>query len=84
MSEAEAHVVLPTVHRVFSLLKRWLLGTHQGSASRKHLQRYLNEFEFRFNRRTSHAPTYLFQRLMEGVVRDGHCPYHGIVGRVKH
>jgi transposase-like protein len=77
----EAHVVLPAVHRVFSLLKRWVLGTHQGSASRKHLQRYLHEFEFRFNRRTSHAPTHLFQRLMEGVVRDGHCPYRRIVGR---
>ncbi len=79
----EAHVVLPGVHRVFSLLKRWMLGTHQGAISRKHLQRYLSEFEFRFNRRTSHAPTHLFQRLMEGVVRDGHCPYAKIVGRVK-
>lgn len=77
----EAHVVLPMVHRVFSLLKRWLLGTHQGSASRKHLQRYLSEFEFRFNRRTSHAPAHLFQRLMAGVVRDGRCPYRQIVGR---
>lgn len=64
---------------MFSLLKRWLLGTHQGSTSRKHLQRYLNEFEFRFNRRASHAPTYLFLRLVEGIVRDGHSPYDRIV-----
>lgn len=81
--EEEAHVVLPTVHRVFSLRKRWILGTHQGSVSRKHLQRYLYEFEFRFNRRTSNSLTHLFQRLMEGVVRDGHCPYHAIVGKRK-
>lgn len=80
-SEVQAHVLLPAVHRVFSLLKRWMLGTHQGAVSRKHLQRYLSEFEFRFNRRTSHSPTHLFQRLMEGVVRDGHCPYKLIVGR---
>jgi transposase-like protein len=77
----EAHEVLPAVHRVFSLLKRWMLGTHQGAISRKHLQRYLSEFEFRFNRRASHAPTHLFQRLMEGAVRHGHCPYEVIVGR---
>ncbi len=55
-SGLEAHVVLPSVHQVFSLLKRWMLGIHQGAVSRKHLQRYLSEFEFRFNRRTSHAP----------------------------
>jgi transposase-like protein len=81
-SGEEAHVLLPAVHRVFSLLKRWMLCTHQGAISRKHLQRYLSEFEFRFNRRSSHAPTHLFQRLMEGVVRDGHCPYKGIVGKI--
>ena len=80
-SGMEAHVVLPSVHRVFSLLKRWMLGTHQGAISRKHLQRYLSEFEFRFNRRTSHAPTHLFQRLVEGVVRDGHHPYDALVGK---
>jgi transposase-like protein len=80
-SELQAHVLLPAVHRVFSLLKRWMLGTHQGAISRKHLQRYLSEFEFRFNRRASHAPTHLFQRLMEGVVRDGHCPYAELVGK---
>lgn len=77
----EAHEMLPAVHRIFSLLKRWLLGTHQGAVSRKHLQHYLWEYEFRFNRRTSHAPTHLFQRLMEGVVRDGHQTYWQLVGK---
>ena len=48
-----AHVVMPGVHRIASLLKRWLLGTHQGSASPEHLDAYLNEFTFRFNRRRS-------------------------------
>jgi transposase-like protein len=79
--EMEAHDVLPGVHRIFSLLKRWMLCTHQGAISRKHLQRYLSEFEFRFNRRTSHSRTHLFQRLTEGAVRDGHCPYNELIGK---
>jgi hypothetical protein len=45
--------LLPGVHRVASLTKRWLLGTHQGSVERAHLQSYLDEFTFRFNRRGS-------------------------------
>ena len=81
-SGEKAHLVLPGVHRIFSLLKRWLLGTHQGAISRKHLQRYLSEYEFRFNRRTSGSRTHLFQRLMEGAVRDGHCPYSELIGKV--
>jgi transposase-like protein len=54
------------------LFKRLLIATYHGSVSRKHLQRYLHEFEFRFNRRTSHARTHLFRRLLEGVVLNGH------------
>jgi transposase-like protein len=50
---AQATVVLPGVHRVISLAKRWILGTYQGSVARTHLPFYLNEFVFRFNRRTS-------------------------------
>ena len=46
-----AHVVMPGVHRVASLLQRWLLGTHQGAVTSEHLDAYLNEFTFRFNRR---------------------------------
>jgi len=49
-SDDPAHVAMPGVHRVASLLKRWLLGTHQGAFSVEHLQSYLEEFTFRFNR----------------------------------
>ena len=52
-SKATASELLPRVHRVFSLLKRWLMGTHQGAVSHKHLDYYLDEFSFRFNRRRS-------------------------------
>jgi transposase-like protein len=57
--------VFPRVHLVASLLKRWLLGTHQGAVSSKHLDYYLDEFTFRFNRRTSRSRGKLFFRLME-------------------
>ena len=60
-----AHVAMPNVHLVASLLKRWLLGTHQGAAHATHLQAYLNEFTFRFNRRRSRARGLLFYRLLE-------------------
>jgi len=60
-----AHVSMPGVHRVSSLLKRWILGTHQGSVVPAHLQSYLEEFTFRFNRRTSRSGGLLFRRLME-------------------
>jgi transposase-like protein len=59
---------LPHVHLVFSLLKRWILGTHQGAVSREHLEYYLDEFVFRFNRRTSKNRILLFQRLIENAV----------------
>ena len=48
-----ASEVMPPVHRVVSLLKRWLLGTHQGAVSHKHLNYYIDQFTFRFNRRKS-------------------------------
>ncbi len=67
-SEGEAHDELPAVHRVAALLKRWLLGTHQGSVSPEHLQSYLEEFTFRFNRRKSKRPGLLFYRLLEAAV----------------
>ncbi len=63
-----AHVAMPGVHQVASLLKRWLLGTHQGSLTMEHLQSYLEEFTFRFNRRTSHSRGQLFRRLLEQAV----------------
>lgn len=60
-----AHVAMPGVHRVASLLKRWILGTHQGSFVPVHLQSYLEEFTFRFNRRNSRSRGLVFRRLME-------------------
>lgn len=59
---------LPHVHLIISLLKRWLLGTHQGAISDKHMQSYLDEYVFRFNRRKSAKRGLLFYRLLEGAV----------------
>ena len=60
--------ILPAVHRVASLLKRWKMGTHHGSMSRKHLDAYLDEFTFRFNRRSSNHRGLLFHRLLQYAV----------------
>jgi transposase-like protein len=60
--------LLPHVHRVASLLKRWLLGTHQGAVSKDHLDYYLDEFTFRFNRRNSRHRGKLFYRLIQQAV----------------
>ena len=57
--------LLPKAHRVISLLKRWLLGTHQGAISHDRLQSYLDEFVFRFNRRSSKSRGLIFRRLLE-------------------
>ena len=67
-----AHIPFPGVHRVASLLKRWCLGTHQGAISKEHLGYYLDEFTFRFNRRTSKARGLLFYRLMTQAIRTAH------------
>ena len=67
-SDDPAHVVMPGVHQVASLLKRWLLGTHQGAYTMEHLQSYLEELTFRFNRRTSRSRGHLFRRLLEQAV----------------
>ncbi len=66
-----AHVSMPGVHRVASLLKRWILGTHQGSVVPDHLQSYLEEFTFRFNRRNSGSRGLVFRRLLEQSVVTG-------------
>lgn len=78
-----AHELFPGVHRVFSLLKRLLLGTYQGAVSRRHLQNYLGEFEFRFNRRTSGSRGLLFQRLLSAAVLDRSMAYHELVGGIE-
>lgn len=64
-SAVPAHKPLPGVHHVTSLLKRWLLGTHQGAIEPGHVDYYLDEFAFRFNRRTSRSRGMLFYRLMQ-------------------
>ena len=71
--------LLPRVHRVISLLKRWLLGTHQGAVSQKHLDYYLDEFTFRFNRRRSRSRGKLFFRLAQQAVAVDAVPYDRIV-----
>ena len=73
-----AHISMPAVHRVASLLKRWLLGTHQGSVSPQHLDDYLNEFTFRLNRRTSRSRGLLFYRLVQQAVVTEPAPYRVI------
>ncbi len=60
--------LLPLAHRAASLLKRWLLGTHQGAVRVSHLDYYLDEFTFRFNRRTSGSRGKLFYRLVQQAV----------------
>lgn len=74
-----AHVHLPGVHRIASLLKRVLSGTHQGAVSPKHLDSYLDEYTFRFNRRTSRARGLLFYRLLEQAVCISAVPYKKII-----
>ena len=71
--------LLPRVHLVASLLKRWLLGTHQGAVSREHLDYYLDEFTFRFNRRNSRSHGKLFLRLAQQAVAVGPAPYKSLV-----
>lgn len=61
--------MLPNVHRVASLLKRWLMGTHQNYVSKDRLQSYLNEYTFRYNRRKSNSRGLLFYRILEHAVR---------------
>jgi len=67
-SSIPAHVSMPGVHRVAALIKRWILGTHHGSVQPEHLDAYLDEFAFRFNRRTSSSRGMLFYRLLQQSV----------------
>ncbi len=79
-----ASALLPRVHRVASLLKRWLLGTHQGAVSREQLDYYLDEFTFRFNRRTSRYRGKLFYRLVEQAVAVEPTPFSKLVASRDH
>jgi hypothetical protein len=78
---ADAEHLLPRVHRVISLLKRWLLGTHQGAIAHEYLQDYLDEFTFRFNRRKSASRGKLFFRLAEQAVQVSPVPFDSLPHR---
>jgi transposase-like protein len=73
--------LLPRVHRVASLLKRWLLGTHQGAVRPAHLDDYLDEFTFRFNRRNSRYRGKLFYRLAQQAASVTPVPYSRLIGK---
>lgn len=73
--------LLPHVHTVISLLKRWLLGTLQGSCSKEHLAYYLDEYCFRFNRRKSKSRGMLFYRLLQNAVRLQPSSYKDIIAK---
>ena len=75
--------LLPSCHRVASLLKRWLMGTHQGAVSHDHLDYYLDEFTFRFNRRTSRHRGKLFYRLLQNAVELDPVAYRQMIKNVR-
>jgi hypothetical protein len=75
--------LLPRVHRAISLLKRWYYGTYQGRVDKQNLQLYLDEFVFRFNRRTSIHRGKLFYRLLQNAVKIEPVPYKKIVSNQK-
>jgi transposase-like protein len=66
-SWGDAALRLPAIHLVFGLAKRWLLGTHHGAVSKKRLPSYLDEFTFRFNRRTATSIAHRFARVVEQI-----------------
>jgi hypothetical protein len=78
-SDTPAHVSIRAAHRVSSLLKRWLPGTHQGSVQPEQLDYYLDEYTFRFNRRTSRSRGLLFYRSLEQVAVTELVTYRRIV-----
>ncbi|HEC43570.1 MAG TPA: IS1595 family transposase [Bacteroides sp.] len=78
-SGQEAHELLPHVHMVDSLVKRWINGTHQGNVSPKHLPYYLDEFAFRFNRKLSKHRGKLFYRLIQQAVSISPTPLNELV-----
>jgi transposase-like protein len=78
-SWGDAALRLPCIHLVFGLAKRWLLGTHHGAVSAKHLPAYLDEYVFRFNRRTANLVSHGFARLVEHAVQIKPTTYRAIV-----
>ena len=82
-SSQSASELLPHVHRVAALLKRWLIGTHQGAVSREHLDYYLDEYTFRFNRRRSRHRGKLFYRLVQQAATVGPTTYSEMVQHLR-
>ena len=78
-----ASELLPRVHQVVGLLKTWLAGTLHGAVSHEHLDYYLDEFTFRFNRRTSRSRGKLFYRMVQQAVQVDAIPYQAIVKHVR-
>jgi len=78
-----ASELLPRVHHVVGLLKTWLAGTLHGAVSHEHLDYYLDEFTFRFNRRTSRSRGKLFYRLLEQAAQVSPVPYKAMVKHVR-
>lgn len=83
-SGIEAHKLLPHVHMVDSLLKRWINGTHQGNISSKHLEFYLDEFAFRFNRKLSAHRGKIFFRLIYQAANSMPRPLKDLASKKKH
>jgi len=73
--------ILPNVHRIASLLKRWLLGTHQSYLNKNKFEYYLDEYVFRYNRRTSTSRGLLFMRLIEQAVINNPVSYKEIINQ---
>jgi len=78
-SWGDAALRLPAIHLVFGLAKRWLLGTHHGAVSAKHLPAYLEEFVFRFNRRTAKSISHRFARVVEHAIQTPPTTYRTLV-----
>jgi transposase-like protein len=78
-SRGDATLRLPAIHLVFGLAKRWLLGTHHGAVGEKHLPAHLDEYVFRFNRRTANLVSHGFARLIEHAVQIRPTTYRAIV-----
>jgi len=81
LSGDPAHVALPHVHLVASLVKRWVLGTHQGSISHAQLDYYLDEFALRFNRRRARHRGLRFYRLLQGAMAADPQPYKDLISK---
>jgi transposase-like protein len=80
-TSGDAAAPLPAIHLVFSLAKRWLLGTHHGAVGEKHMAAYLDEFVFRFNRRTARSISHRFARLIEHAVQIAPTTYRALVAQ---